>query len=299
MPPPRSCLVAALLFAGCTFSLDRFVERHGLETSIIAGDGYRHVVVTRYAEPPAGRLHVYIEGDGIPWIRGRQPAGDPTPRNPLALRLMVKDPADAAYLGRPCYFGLANDSGCDASSWTSGRYSSAIVSSMAEVVRKLSAEGGYREIVLIGFSGGGTVARLMARQLPELTGLLTVNANLDVHGWTASRGYQPLDGSISPADDAGLPPHILHVQAVGARDRVVPPEVTESYRQRHDLVVWPYPEFGHACCWLESWAAILVRFSEELESRQRRASGLPHEDHLVPGTPFQKPRFREPVGAEQ
>src|SRR5690606_28568542 len=117
--------------------------------------------------------------------------------------------------------------------------SAAVVASMAQAVRTLVAEGGHEEVVLIGFSGGGTIARLMAPEVPGLIGLLTVNANLDVEEWAASHGYQPLSGSISPADAPGLPPHILHVQAIGTRDSVVPPAVTASYAARHDeLVVW-------------------------------------------------------------
>lgn len=269
MLPVWPGLVATVLLGGCAFSVEGFAERHGFEPSIVDGTGYRHIVLSRDSQQPAGRLHIYIEGDGVPWIRGVEPAKDPTPRNPLALRLMASDFRDAAYVGRPCYFGLAGDDGCGASSWTSGRYSGAIVSSMAQVVRTLAAEGRYSEVVLIGFSGGGVIARLMARQIPNLSGLLTINANLDVEEWVTRRGFQPLTASMSPVDEAELPPHILHVQALGTRDRVVPQAVTDSYRRRHDdLVVWQYPEFDHACCWLADWPAILRRFDEQLESRQ-------------------------------
>ena len=288
-------LVVGLVLAGCGFSVERFAERNGLETSIVEGTGFRHVVVRRFSYPPGNRLHIYIEGDGIPWVEGRRPADDPTPRNPLSLRLMAVDAADAAYLGRPCYFGLAEDDACDHSSWTSGRYSAAVVSSMVAAARTLAVDGGYREIVLVGFSGGGTIARLMARQVPGLAGLLTVNANLDVELWAASHGYRPLTGSISPADDAALPPAVLHVQALGGADRVVPPAITESYRQRHDdLAVWLYPGFDHVCCWLASWPAILARFDEELAQRQASVSGLLRQHDLVPGAPFQVVRRGEP-----
>ena len=42
---------------------------------------------------PAGALHVYIEGDGTPYVARHDFAADPTPRNPLMLRLMTLDPA--------------------------------------------------------------------------------------------------------------------------------------------------------------------------------------------------------------
>lgn len=272
---PFLSAAAGIVLAGCAFPIERFAERNRLDASVIETTAHRHLVLQREGDGPGLRLHVYIEGDGIPWEGGREPARDPTPRNPLALRLMVDDSADVAYLGRPCYFGLSGDTACQPTLWTHQRYSAEVVSSMVQATHSLVAAGDYGEVVLIGFSGGGTIARLMARSIPELVGLLTVNANLDIERWVAAHGYQPLTGSLNPVDDLRLPPHVVHVQAVGSRDRVVPATVTSSYVRRHDdLIVWPYPAFDHVCCWLDVWPAILARFDEQLQSS--RTARAPH-----------------------
>lgn len=268
-------LTASALLAGCSTSVERLADRNGFDVSMIDTGAFRHVIVSRHGTGDGQRLYVYVEGDGMPWVRGVVPAPDPTPADPLALRLMARQAADPAaalvYLGRPCYFGLAEEPGCDPSLWTAGRYSAPVVSSMVAATNELIAAGDYTDVVLIGFSGGGTVTRLMAPQLDRVAGVLTVNANLHVAAWVSAHGYQPLSGSLDPIDEAPLPPQVLHVQAVGSRDSVVPRSVTDSYRVRHtNVLVWHYTEYDHVCCWLEIWPTILAQFDRHLSTLTRR-----------------------------
>jgi hypothetical protein len=45
----------------------------------------------------------YQSGDGLAWLSSDVPSSDPTPLDPLALRLALAKPArNAAYLARPC-----------------------------------------------------------------------------------------------------------------------------------------------------------------------------------------------------
>lgn len=254
---------------GCSFSADRVAHRAGFDRSIILGEAYRHLRYSRRSNDDSSPLHVYIEGDGSPWILGVEPSSDPTPSNPLALRLMARDPSDVVYLGRPCYFGLVKDAGCSPEAWTSARYSSAVVRSMADAIRRTMSETSHSETILIGYSGGGNIARLVAALVPGVTGVLTVNANLDVDAWVDRYNYLPLHLSLNPAESTPLPSSILHVQAIGDRDTVVDPAITESYRDRGQPVdVWHFADFDHVCCWLEAWPEILHRFETALEDRE-------------------------------
>jgi pimeloyl-ACP methyl ester carboxylesterase len=254
---------------GCSFSADRIAQRARFDKSIISGEAYRHLRYSRLSDDDGSHLHVYIEGDGTPWILGAEPSPDPTPSNPLALRLMARDPSDVIYLGRPCYFGLRSDAGCNPEAWTSARYSSAVVRSMADAIRRTMSETAHSETILIGYSGGGSIARLVAALVPGVTGVLTVNANLDVDAWTDQHDYLPLHLSLNPATSTPLPSSILHVQAIGDGDTVVDPQITESYRKHgQPVVVWHYAEFDHVCCWLEAWPEILARFESALKKRE-------------------------------
>ena len=127
----RVALLVALLACGCASPAARLSSRAadlGFTRAIVAGAGFDHVVFRARAHvggtsiPDAPRvLHVYLDGDGSPWT-GREPTDDPTPRNPLVLRLMALDAAPRIYLGRPCYHGLANAPRCTPALWTTRRY---------------------------------------------------------------------------------------------------------------------------------------------------------------------------------
>src|SRR5262244_626132 len=96
----------ALLFsvaacAGPSPRYDRQAFALGLERGEAAGAGFTHAVYRNGAAFRGNRLHVYLEGDGTPWIAGRDAAVDPTPRAPVALKLMMLDPGPALLLGRP------------------------------------------------------------------------------------------------------------------------------------------------------------------------------------------------------
>lgn len=86
------------------------------------------------------------------------------PRVPLGLELAVRTPESVLYLGRPCYFGLIRD-GCTEKVWTSERDSAAVVASMVAATKTYVAAHNFQRVLIVGYSGGGTLAVLMASQL--------------------------------------------------------------------------------------------------------------------------------------
>jgi pimeloyl-ACP methyl ester carboxylesterase len=225
----------------------------------VPGTAFDHLVVRKPGRPTAP-LHVYVEGDGTPWRTREMPADDPTPRMPLAFELMLRDPQAALYLGRPCYFGVVGPR-CDARVWTHERYSESVVESMAEALRAALEPSGSPRIVLIGHSGGGVLAVLLAHRLPRVAAVVTIGANLDVARWTARHGYSPLAGSLDPTrlPPATRVPPVPEFHYIGSDDRVVlPGELREYARGRAGVEVIEWPGFDHACCWGEAWRDILA-----------------------------------------
>jgi pimeloyl-ACP methyl ester carboxylesterase len=237
----------------------RTADAYGFEQRVMVGAGFElRVFLNRRSDPVGDRLHVYIDGDGTPWLGPGRPAADPTPRNPLALRLMALDPKPAIYLGRPCYVETGGPEGCGPWHWTHGRYSAAVVESMHAVLRRLLAELPARQVVLIGFSGGGTLAMLLAARLRETVAVVTLGGNLDVAGWTRHHGYSPLVGSLDPASQPPLPKRIRQWHWVGARDRVVPPQlVVAAVSRQPQAAIEVLPNADHQCCWEELWPSLL------------------------------------------
>jgi dienelactone hydrolase len=151
-----------------------------------------------------------------------------------------------------------SDAACTPRIWTSDRYSQSVVESMAAALNRFAADHGYRHTVLVGYSGGGSLAMLMAPHIASITAVVTIAANLDVAAWTRWHDYLPLSGSLDPATQAPLAASIRQLHLVGGRDANVP----ESINDRFFSTLRPeqllrFPGFDHVCCWVEQWADIL------------------------------------------
>ncbi len=259
-------LLVLVQAAGCASPSQRMDERAaelGFRRVIVPGTGYDHVAYLKEGLADASSpLHVYLDGDGTPWVRKGVAAADPTPRSLLTLDLMALDAAPALYLGRPCYHGMNNAQACTPVLWTDGRYSETVVASMAAALDRLSEE--YRTLVLIGYSGGGTLAMLMTERLPKTETLVTVAANLDTQRWTTLHRQPPLSGSLNPASRPPLPSHIRQMHFAGGKDDNVPPAlVRDAISQQRGAVFTVFTDQDHACCWRVVWPQILGRVASD------------------------------------
>ncbi|MGF1612728.1 MAG: alpha/beta fold hydrolase [Gammaproteobacteria bacterium] len=254
-------LVLVWALIGCASipeRMDREAAHLGLTRSEVKGHPFRHVVYQKLKPIPDSVLHVYLEGDGSPWIQERWVADDPTPRNPLMLRLMALDSVDSIYVGRPCYHGLARTPPCAPRFWTSARYSREVVDSMASVVRRILEQRGSARLGLFGHSGGGTLAMLMAEELTSTGAVVTLAGNLDVEAWARYHRYTPLLESLDPVRRPPLPRTVRQLHVIGSDDRVILPEfLAEAARRGVVYNVVELEGFTHSCCWEAIWPDIL------------------------------------------
>lgn len=248
-----------LLVAGCASPLarhDDVAARFSLERSTVTGKGYEHVVYSRPARD-GGDVHVYFDGDGTPWLHGRWPAADPGPHETLGLTLAGLDPR-GLYLGRPCYLGAAGHAECEPSLWTNARYGEAVVESLAQAIRALLADRDPAHVLLVGYSGGGTLAMLVAERVEEVDAVVTIAGNIDVAAWTDLHGYVPLDASLDPARRPPLRRGVQQVHLTGELDENVPSALVRGAvaAQAAGHVV-ELPGYDHRCCWTAAWPELL------------------------------------------
>ena len=268
-------MIAGLIVAGCAASIERaesIAARAELDRHVIEGVGFRHLVYETRAAA-AGPVWIYIEGDGVPWLTEFVPARDPTPRAPVALAMLARGPQPAAYIGRPCYFEMHADPGCEPVVWTHARFGPEVVRSMRVAIESLLAARGTpeRRLVLVGFSGGGTLATLLAARLPNTCALITIASPLDLDEWAAAREYSRLAGSLDPAREPALPPLIGQLHLRGRNDDVVGSVNGAAYLQRNPgarLQVLEEPR--HGAEWVAEWAR-LVREPDALPLSSCRA----------------------------
>jgi hypothetical protein len=245
----------ALFLAGCATNavrIDRLATTLGLSRSVVEAGGFRSLVyVSNAAAPQERALTIFIEGDGVPWVGGREPSLDPTTGDPIALKLLGATPPPTAYVTRPCYNEMSAPR-CTPERWTMERYSAEIVASMTEVVRRAAEQAHARSVMLVGYSGGGVLAVLIAERLDNVAAVVTVGANLDVDAWTRYHGYLPLTGSLNPtASTAQHPWPETHLY--GVHDENVPPATTDAYFKRFPSAKRRLEANDHVCCWVEQW----------------------------------------------
>lgn len=228
--------------------------KYGFSVHAIRGDPFLHSVMQNSGQ--GNILHVYIEGDGRPWINETLVAADPTPSKLIMPELMAQDRAAAIYLGRPCYF-QTGDLECTAKFWTSARYSPEVVQSLNTVLDQYAKD--YSGVILIGHSGGGTLAMLMAANRRDVKQLITLAGNLDITRWAEQHHYSPLSESVNPAKLPPLSSSIIQQHFLGAKDeKITPAMILPVIEAQPRATLVTINGLNHSCCWSSVWPDILA-----------------------------------------
>ncbi|HTE16292.1 MAG TPA: alpha/beta hydrolase [Burkholderiales bacterium] len=214
----------------------------------------------------AGILTIYIEGDGFAWINGSQPSDDPTPLDPVALRLALAHPVgNAAYVGRPCQYIDAKISNCPMRYWTDKRFAPEVVEATSAAIDVVKRQFDANKLTLVGYSGGGAVAALVAARRNDVERLVTVAGNLNHRAWTTIHRIQPLDGSLNPIDETDTLRKIRQLHFVGGKDSNITPDLVRSFVNRFPESQQPAiqieSKFDHRCCWAQEWAKLWQRLA--------------------------------------
>jgi hypothetical protein len=246
--------------AGCVLqpAWQQIAREQDLESWRVDSERFRHVVLEKVAT--GEHLRIFVEGDGTPWTRQNRMAVDPTPTNPVLLRMLAISPGPAVYLGRPCYFGLATDKGCRPGLWTSDRYGQEVVDSMCSAANTISRARGATSVQLVGYSGGGAIVVGMRSCTERLVAITTVAANLTPERWTELHGYLPLDDLTPLAPGAAVAHSVSEVHWQCQDDLNVPPAITDEYFASNTHAVRRIiRDCTHAKGWERVWQKVLMQ----------------------------------------
>lgn len=209
-------------------------------------------------------LSIYIEGDGLAWLSEDRPSDNPTPNVPTGLEMAMQDKKNhpIAYLARPCQLVFKEEwKNCRQAYWTDLRFSSDVINSMNQALDYLKKYYHANKILLIGYSGGGTIATLLSAKRTDVIQLITVAAILDTNYWVNHQSLTPLFGSLNPADEWKNLTTIPQTHWVGGKDTVVRKEIAFAFAKHFPAEKKPkiivIPDYDHTCCWARNWMSLL------------------------------------------
>ncbi|HSH98187.1 MAG: alpha/beta hydrolase [Methylophilaceae bacterium] len=271
IPETIKLLLIAITVVGCAANGPEQRREQSTKMAIDAGwqrvtlntDSFYLATFVPHALQHAETLTIYIEGDGMAWVDRATPSFDPTPRDPLALRLALSDPSkNAVYLARPCqYVTGADKQNCTQKYWTDSRFAPEVISASNQAISQLKSRYQAKHIRLVGYSGGAAVAVLVAAQRDDIEMLVTVAGNLDTAFWTKANHLSPLTGSLNPADTWQSLQAIEQRHYVGGQDKVIAESIARAYADRFDSEHQPpitvIADFDHHCCWVKRWPEIV------------------------------------------
>ncbi len=184
--------VLAVALIGCTGNglnnevADRIASPSWMQKRQIAAGSFNLTAFERMHER-AYPANIYIAGDGTAVLETPEtlakPVTNPTPKNPVALHLASKDKAEnLAYIARPCQYSPmpTPEEACPAELWTDGRYSPQVTGALNAAIDNIKNRYDITTVNLIGYSGGATLAALLASQRKDVMSLRTVNGKFDM-----------------------------------------------------------------------------------------------------------------------
>ena len=274
----RACgrwLLASLLvtlLGGCAETqLSPELNRHAddmarparLQRALVQTDGFVLTSFYRITRPDQP-LTIYIEGDGFAWRTRSQPSLDPTPRKAQGLALAAADPApNVVYLARPCqYTPMTANPRCSVTYWTGKRFAEEVVVAMNQAVSHYAARVPGQPIQLVGYSGGGAIAVLVAARRNDVTALRSVAGNLDVAEVNRLHRVTPMPNSLNPIDVAAQVAGIAQTHYAGSDDSVVPPVIAQRFARAaagHCTQVRTVPGLTHDGDWAKLWPGLLAQ----------------------------------------
>ncbi len=204
-------------------------------------------------------LVVYLEGDGRGVVRGRV-SQDPTPTRAMGFELARSDPAPAIlYLARVGQFQPAQTGKKYQEYWSNKRLSEESVSAANRAIDQAKNRLGAQRVHLIGYSGGGGLAILLAERRGDVASLATVAGLLDINWWVKEKNFQPLTGSLNPADQAAVITGIPQVHFYGLEDTIIPPAMSAHFKNLAPFTSFQRVEVktNHWLAWPELWPGLL------------------------------------------
>lgn len=223
--------VFVIFLAGCHSKYDPEVRWQRLseiafekEMLLKAEESLGYQIQTGQRIVKGGKLaYVFIEGDGLSWLTPYQISPNPTPTFPVAATFVRPTlQYHQFYLSRPCQYLLNQNPLCHRGMWTSAVYSELQRNILNEILNQWKKRYDIKTFRLVGYSGGGVLALLIAIIRQDVDHVITVASNIDVDAWVHDQDISPLRQSLNPRQQLSQLCGRTYSFFWGGKDRVVP-----------------------------------------------------------------------------
>ena len=207
-------------------------------------------------------LIVYLEGDGRGVVSGRVTL-DPTPSRAMGFELAKSDPAPAVlYLARIGQFQPSQTGQAYQAYWANKRLAEEAVSAANQAIDEAKSRVGAQYVHLIGYSGGGGLAVLLAERRSDVASMATVAGLLDTQWWVREKNFQPLVGSLNPAERVQSLANLPQVHFFGNEDTIIPPAMSAHFQTLAPFTRFKRVEVqtNHWKEWPELWPLLLRQY---------------------------------------
>jgi hypothetical protein len=210
-------------------------------------------------------LRVYIEGDGKAYVTKKIPSLNPTPTSYFLINLIGEDDtSNILYLARPCQYQASNQGSCTTNKyWTKDRLAPEVIQNMNEILANFSD---YK-IEIIGYSGGGEIAKYLTLLNKNIINLRTIAGNIDQEEFAKIHNVPQLNDNWSRADLSRIA-KVPQIHFVGDNDKIVPIKIAQKYLQKlpnkNCSKIIEVKESSHAKGWELRWKWFL---KEELKCK--------------------------------
>lgn len=241
------------------------LESFVIETPIFDLFGYYKVANS------SSEASIYIEGDGLSWIDKWTVSNNPTPLNPLALKLASLDSSTKViYLARPCqYLDLNYEKNCLPKYWTSHQFSKEILDLYQQALNQIKERFQVDTFHIVGFSGGAAIAIMLAGDREDIKTLRTIAGNLDHISLNTFKKVNPLSGSLDTMNYAMKTKKIPQIHYYGGKDKIIPSWITKNYLKTINhtscVSILEVIEASHLEGWEKSWRKFNQNFPKCLK----------------------------------
>lgn len=263
-----SIFIVVLFFGACSSKVPNIKERKNLAQSLVENKNLVQKEINtssfnlfsyQKVSKSCKNIRVYIEGDGLSWISRNIISQNPTPIEPIGLKLfLVDDSSCKVYLARPCQYTSSNI--CEEKYWTNERFSKKIIESFNEALNTTKKEFSPNSFEIVGYSGGAAIALLVSSSRDDIENITTIAGNLDIKKWVEIQNISNLNGSLNPADFSKSLEKIKQHHLIGENDRIIPKEIFFSYKSKFENqknITYSLHKATHNCCWEEIYKEYL------------------------------------------